>query len=168
MLQGGWESWAQVECALALGHFFQPDGILREQAIYQHTTDRIDLWVNDNNHVPAGIEMKCRNVNFGGWEAQNGLPGQMCDDIAKIGSPLEPEFPAKVMYAIGITNNPYDLVWSFRIAQNAVTQSIWGQRGPNHNNRLRWCYLRQYYTVENNLKNQQNSENLYLIWYKLS
>ena len=176
-LKGGWESWAQVECALALMDIFPPESILREQNIFAGNTDLVDLWAGGGGAIPAGIELKCRNMNFGFYLALDGLPALMVKDIVKIGNPLKATYPpVRVMYAIGITGDPYDLVWDAEDDTGAHAsgpgEPKWKAAGNGYNANLRWCYLHQEagYTVKNNLGNignMQNWRNLYLVWYKL-
>lgn len=61
--QGGWEPWAQVECALTLEE--SHPSIKREQAIYNNSTNLIDLWIQESGQTMVGIEMNAATSTLG-------------------------------------------------------------------------------------------------------
>ena len=128
-LQGGWEKWAQVECALTLQD--SHPSTKREQAIYDNSSDQIDLWIQEPAQDMVGIEMKSRNVNFGLENATNGLPAQVLTDVVKIQRQLKPAYVSKkTMFAIGVTGNPLDCGWNSSHNQSKMERGPCEQPGP--------------------------------------
>ncbi|KAF2791934.1 hypothetical protein K505DRAFT_363357 [Melanomma pulvis-pyrius CBS 109.77] len=168
-LQGGWEAWAQVECALTL----RPShpSIKREQAIYNNSTDLIDLWIQEPGQSKVGIEMKCRNVNFGLENSGTGLPAQVLEDVVKIQRPLKTIYAgARRMFAIGVTGYPLDCVWN-----STHNESKWSEAHANNallnlNTNLKWCRFFGNRSIENDIAQFVSGHptwtNLYLIWYE--
>lgn len=168
--QGGWEPWAQAESVLTLQA--SHPSIKREQAIYNNSTDLVDLWIQEPDQTMVGIEMICRNVNFGLENAGTGLPAQVLDDAVNIWKQLKPIYSgARRMFAIGVTGYPLNCVMNTSQYQSRWSQAHANNTLPNLNTNLKLCRFFGNRSIEDDIRQFFAGHNawksLYLIWYEV-
>lgn len=156
--KGGWEGWLQAE----LAHFIPestPYSIEREQAVFQDTSQSIDLWCKhrtefydpNTNRDPShcykriGVELKCGGEYqdfFSGTVAS--FQGRVIKDIDKIIAGMNTSMTGQSgarVYAVGITADFTDLFGYESIARTGIQVRYW-QSSP-----------------------LQNGDSLYVLWW---
>jgi hypothetical protein len=184
-LKGGWEPWLQVQAAVTLKRANPHLMISREEMVWEGSRDLIDLWLQDTTaKTAAGIEIKCRNLNTkGSSDSNKSLAALMVTDVNKVGNDLKADYKTVQvgttrvaqhvdMFAIAITGEPMDLVWS-RQEPGATEPTFWNW---SRRTDIQWCYLSMAKDLtvdkdivrmgQSSIDNRLPYENLYLIWYK--
>lgn len=124
VVKGGWEGWVQVDLVAYIFAWNVEVDVLREQAIYVNTNQRVDLLFNGTSATESQIpmEMKAQSLN----NSANFLPG-LESDLEKIENERQADYADSTCIVMGIaaTQDAVDGMFSITYDGDPVFANVY-------------------------------------------